>query len=316
MRLLRGLEELEPACQGGTCLTIGVFDAVHRGHQMLIKRARDQARLRALTSLVFTFERHPLALLAPVYCPPALTQPETKARLIGELGVDLCLLLPFTREIAAVSAEAFIADVLLGLCRAQYVACGWNFSFGEGGKGDTALLRRRGRELGFEVELCDALVHGSSPISSSRIRQLLLDGRVAEAAEMLRRPYGFCGEVVPGSQRGRRIGYPTANLRPPADQLIPADGVYAVQVQGADERRGGMLNIGRRPTFEASGRTIEAHLFDFSGDLLGRRLEVRFLERLRDERKFDSVERLAEQLKQDETAARRICGRPASPGSA
>ena len=191
MRLFHSLEELREPCSGGVCMTIGVFDAVHRGHQMLIKRARDQARMRAIKSLVFTFERHPLALLAPDHCPPTVTQPEEKARLIAELEVDMCLMLPFTAEFAAIPAEDFIRDVLTGLCRARLVICGWNFSFGAGGKGTTALLKQRAAELGFEADILDPLTTGHAPISSTGIRNHLLEGEVAQAAHLLTRPYGF-----------------------------------------------------------------------------------------------------------------------------
>lgn len=306
MRLLRHIEELEEACRGGVCMTIGVFDAVHRGHQLVIRRARDQARMRALKSLVFTFERHPLSLIAPAYCPPTLTQPEEKAQLIGQLEVDLCLMLRFTPEIARIPAEEFIDDILVRRCQVQYIVCGWNFSFGAGGKGNTQMLKDRGRELKFDVEICDPMAESSSPISSTRVRLHLLEGIVGDAPKFLQRRYGFRAEVVSGHQRGRQIGYPTANLKPPADQLIPADGVYAVIVQADGGSYGGMLNIGSRPTFEGAGRAIEVHLFDFSGELLGKTVWMEFVERVREERKFDGVEQLVAQLKKDEETCRKL----------
>ncbi|MBI1785590.1 bifunctional riboflavin kinase/FAD synthetase [Candidatus Sumerlaeota bacterium] len=308
MRLLRKLDELDGACAAGTCVTIGVFDAVHRGHQALIQRAREEARRRGILSLVFTFERHPLNVLAPAYCPPAILQPDQKAALIAGLGVDLSLLLEFTAEFASISAGVFIEDILVGKCRTKFLNCGRNFSFGAGAKGHADLLIKEGKQFGFDVEILELVSEGASMVSSSRIRQSLLQGRVEDAATMLTRPYGFAAQVITGDQRGRQIGYPTANLLPPADQLIPADGVYAVRVAAEQEgpRLGGMLNIGTRPTFDA-GRSIEVHLFDFSGELVGRTIEVEFLSRIRDERKFASVDALIAQLKQDEAACRVIC---------
>lgn len=288
-------------------MTIGVFDGVHRGHRMLVERACAEAARRGVKSMVFTFQRHPLAVLAPAYCPPTLAQPDAKAALIEELGADLCLMLRFTRQIARIAPATFIEKILAGLCKARHVVCGRDFTFGAGGKGNVKLLQEKGAELGFEVDVCEAMLGGSSRISSTRVRQHLIEGDVAHAAEMLARRYGFEGKVVAGHQRGRTIGYPTANLEAPADQLIPADGVYAVIVRVGEEAHGGMLNVGTRPTFEGAGHAIETHLFDFSGDLLGQTIKVEFIDRVRDERKFSSVENLIDQLKKDEIRCRQIC---------
>lgn len=310
MKIFHHLEDLEGPCRDGSCMTLGVFDAVHRGHQELIGRARDQAKKLGVHSLVFTFERHPLALLAPVHCPPTLTQPADRAALIEKLGVDLCLLLRFTPEIAEVSAEEFIEKILVGICRIRFLVCGQDFSFGQGGKGDIQLLKEMSASFGYDIQICPSIDHGSSTISSTRIRDLLISGKVSEVVPMLERRYDFTSEVVTGDQRGRQIGFPTANLMPEANQLIPADGVYAVLVEagGQDNERiyGGMLNIGSRPTFEGAGRSIEVHIFDFSGELVGERIRMEFVERVRDERKFGSVDELVEQLKDDEKTCRRI----------
>ncbi len=310
MKVLRKLDELNDACRGGVAMTIGVFDAVHRGHRALIGRAMEKATEKGVKSLVFTFERHPLATLAPAYCPPTVLQPERKARLIGEIGADLCLILDFTSEFAATTAQQFVRDILIGRCGVKFVCCGANFSFGAGAKGNAAFLTEQGKNLGFEVEVMDWVSEGTSMVSSSRIRQSLLQGHVEEAAAMLTQPYGFSARVVTGDQRGRTIGFPTANLLPLPGQLIPADGVYAARIVLADDPKtksyGAMLNIGVRPTFEGAGRSMEAHLFDFSGDLVGREIEVEFIARIRDERKFGSVAELIEQLKRDEFTGRKI----------
>ena len=308
MQVLGDLEELEAACGGGVAMTIGVFDAVHRGHQMLMGRARDEGQRRGLKSLVFTFERHPLSVLAPVHCPPAMTQPAQKVRLIEEQGVDLCLMLRFTAEIAATEPETFVREILAQKCRARFIVCGEDFSFGAGGGGKVELLRERAEEFGYEIEVCDSMMQGASPISSTRLRSDLIDGHLGEVEDLLGRRYGIEAEVVTGDGRGRELGFPTANLKAAEDQLIPADGVYAVIVRAGGAAHGGMLNIGSRPTFEGAGRAIEVHLFDFEAELTGTRIEMEFIARVRDERKFDGVEKLIEQLKRDEQTCRELCG--------
>lgn len=304
MILRRQLDELDAACKGGVAMTIGVFDAVHRGHQMLIRRTLAEAAARAVRSLVFTFDRHPLAVLAPAHCPDRLTQPDEKARLIEAQGVDLCFMLEFTPDVAAIEPQAFIRDILVGRCGVRYIVCGENFTFGAGARGDGDMLRRQGSQLGFDVEVCAPVMEGASQASSSRIRAVLIGGEVAEAAALLGRPYGFEARVVKGDGRGRRLGYPTANFELPPDQLAPADGVYAVAVTVGGERHGAMMNIGARPTFAGAGRAVEAHLFDFDGDLTGQAARVDFLQRVRDERKFDGPEELIAQLRRDEV----FCG--------
>jgi len=309
MQVIRKLDDLAVPCKDGTAMTIGVFDAIHPGHQSLINRAREEAKLLGVKSLVFTFERHPLATLAPPHCPPAILQPAKKIELIEALGVDLCLVLPFTQKFARTTADAFVNEILIGRCHVRFIICGNNFSFGSGAKGTPKFLADQGRTHGFEVEVLDPVTHGQTLISSSRVRDALLQGRVAEAVELLGRPYAFSATVITGHQRGRTIGFPTANLQPANDQLIPADGVYAVRVRVPGENelmRGGMMNIGGRPTFEGAGRSVEVHIFDYSGELVGQSLEVEFVGRVRDEMKFSSVERLVSQIKIDEGVSRRI----------
>lgn len=304
MEVFHHLEDLDEACKGGVCMTIGVFDAVHLGHQALMARAREEARRRGVSSLVFTFERHPLALLAPVYCPPTLTQPGKRSELIEAQGIDLCLMLRFTPQIAAIPPEEFVEDVLVRRCRVRFLITGPDFSFGAGGKGDVKLLRELSTGFGYDYEVLTPIRAGASTISSTRIRDMILSGDVEGVVPMLRRRYGFEAEVVTGDARGRTIGFPTANLMPENNQLVPADGVYAVRVRVGEQVHGGMLNIGTRPTFGGAGRSIEAHLFDFSGDLVGRRVETEFVRRIRDEKKFASVEELVEQLRRDEAVSR------------
>lgn len=306
MQLITALEELPAACAGGVAMCIGVFDGVHRGHQMLIDQARRQARRRALRSMVFTFHDHPLSLLAPPYAPLALTSPEEKAALIASHGLDLCAMIDFTPEFAALSAEAFLERVVAGACQARYLVCGEDFRFGQGGQGDVDMLLREAPRLGFELEVCEPLFDDHNPIRSSRIRQFLLEGRVAEANQLLGHRYTLSGVVVQGDQRGRTIGFPTANLEPPARRLVPHDGVYAVYADVDGQPYPAMMNIGMRPTFAKEHRSLEVHLLDFAGDLYGKSMRVTFLARIREERKFGSIQELIAQLEQDRENTRAL----------
>lgn len=310
MELFEDLNPLREASPDGVCMCIGVFDGVHRGHQLLLAQACHHARQRGLKSLAFTFRHHPLTLLAPPYAPRMLTTPEEKARLIGQNGIDLCLMLEFTPEFAAIPAERFLREIVLETCRARTLTCGPDFRFGYKGEGDLNLLHAFGRTHDIEVEVCDALTDGRNPVRSTRIRQAIHEGRLEQAMRLLGRPYRLAGRVVEGDRRGRTIGFPTANLQPPENQLVPGDGVYAVRAvldkgPGRDHFNG-MMNIGVRPTFQGDKRLFEVHLFDFNEDLYGRVLTVTFISKIRDEQRFESVEALVEQLKVDETACRAL----------
>jgi riboflavin kinase/FMN adenylyltransferase len=304
MELIRNLSELSVACREGVCMCIGMFDGVHRGHQMLMKRTQERAQALGLRSLVFTFPEHPLSLLAPPYAPLLLSSPEEKARLIESRGIELCSMIPFTPEFAAVSAQDFLQNIVAGACQARAVICGPDFHFGTHGAGDVDMLVRQGRELSYEVEVCEPLVEGDNPIKSTRIRQSLLEGRIEEANGLLGHPYTLTGVVVEGDRRGRTIGFPTANLNPPERRLVPHNGVYAARATVGGQPWDAMMNIGLRPTFNKAQRSIEVHLFNYSGDLYGQEMRITFVARIREERKFDSVQALIAQLRADEVACR------------
>ncbi len=293
-------------------MCIGMFDGVHRGHRMLINRTRERACQLGLRSLVFTFAAHPLSLLAPPYVPLLLSSPEERRRLIDSFGIGLCAMIDFSPDFAAISAQDFLKDIVAGICQARALVCGPDFRFGSRGMGDIDLLVQQSKELGIEVEVCEPLIEGNCPVKSTRIRQCLLEGRVEEANGLLGHPYTLTGLVVEGDRRGRTIGYPTANLKPPERRLVPHDGIYAVRAtlpeSGLESGRefNAMLYIGLRPTFDKEERSIEVYLFDFSGDLYGRELRVTFAARIRGERKFESVPALIEQLHADEAACRQL----------
>jgi riboflavin kinase/FMN adenylyltransferase len=307
MDLFRTLQRLREVDLDGACLTVGVFDGVHRGHQMLLAATIEHARRLGVPALVLTFADHPLRLLAPPYAPPLLTTAEEKADLLRAHGADLCLMLDFDAALAATPPAAFLEEIVAGVCRARRIVCGGDFRFGSAGGGDVELLRRMGPELGYEVDVRDDLMEGNAAVRSSRVRSRLLEGDVEEARLLLGRPYSLTGIVTAGDRRGRRIGYPTANLVPPEGRLAPQNGVYAVRGELPDgSRHGGMANIGVRPTFGSDRRTIEAHLFDFEGDLYDRRISVQFLRKIREERRFESPQALIEQLRADEKVCRSI----------
>jgi riboflavin kinase/FMN adenylyltransferase len=298
---------LAPDVRGGTVVVTGNFDGVHRGHQALFARARAEADTRHLVPVALTFDPHPRAVLG-TGAPALLTSTARRVQLIERLGVTHVFVRRFDRALAAWSPERFVEELLVDDLRARVVIAGDNFRFGAKRTGDDTLLRALGPKLGFEAFTLEA-TDAKGPLSSSRARDAILAGDVAEGAHVLGRPHSIEGVVEEGHRRGRTIGFPTANLGQ-VTELVPANGVYAVAVDRVDdgEPRGlatGVMNIGVRPTLAGdSQRTLEAHLFDFDGDLYGRTLRVHFMARLRDERKFDGMDALKAQIARDADAAR------------
>lgn len=295
-------------CARATAVAIGNFDGVHRGHRALIERARSEAAQLGGDSVVLTFEPHPTRVLAPDRSPPRITGADRRLELFESLQVDGVIVQGFDRGFAAMSPEQFAREVLLGL-QAKVVIVGENFHFGRDRAGDGNALRALGATMGFRTEILGAVLdQGDAMISSSKIRKALADGALLEANAMLGREFDFDGRVVMGDQRGRLLGFPTANMRTDVEAL-PRDGVYAVraQVVSVGNARGpwmdGVMNIGVRPTFSA-GRSIEVHLLDRTIELYGALLRVRCVARLRDEMKFAGVDALRAQIGQDVSAAR------------
>ncbi len=283
-------------------VTVGTFDGVHLGHQAILRYLVRRARANGGSSVVVTFDPHPREVVRgePV---PLLTTIEERAELLEALGLDRFIVIPFTPAFARLSAEDFVERILVGRIGLKEIVIGYDHGFGRGRGGDAALLEALGEKLGFAVDVIPPQVVEEHVVSSTEIRALLIDeGDVREAARLLGRPYALGGTVVEGARRGRSIGFPTANLEVEHPRkVIPKAGVYAVLATLDDgvTTLGGMMNIGRRPTFENTGLHLEVHLLDFEGDLYGRRLRIEFVERLRDERKFDSVDALVEQLSRD-----------------
>ncbi|EPY01419.1 bifunctional riboflavin kinase/FAD synthetase [Magnetospirillum fulvum] len=319
MRLIRHCGEFG-ADRRGCVVALGNFDGVHLGHQSVILTARDLAGQGGVASGVLTFEPHPRRVFRPDLPPFRLTPFRVKARLIEALGIDLLFQQTFDPGFAAVTADAFIKDILVGCMGVSQVVVGYDYVFGKDRGGDCALLESAGAELGFGVTVVPPTEVGGEPCSSTRVRAALASGRPADAAHLLGHYWELEGRVEHGSARGRQLGFPTANVRL-GEYQHPATGVYAVRAGvdrgGATVWHDGVANFGRRPTFDQTDEVLEVHLFGLSEDLYGRHLRVALIDHLRPERKFSGVDELRAQIVRDaETARQRLGGLhfPATPG--
>ena len=289
--------------------TIGFFDGVHRGHQFLISRVIDEAKQSGMGSAVVTFDKSPRQVLQKNYRPQLLSSLETKLSLLSKTRVENCFVLHFDASLAALTAHDFMRDVLCRQLNVRKLIIGYDNRFGHNRSERFEDYVRYGKELGIEVVLANAYVPDDEKISSSAIRVHLREGRVETANRLLGYNYTIASEVVSGFQNGRKMGFPTANLDVKrCEQLLPKCGVYAVMVSLKDtvEWKRGMMNIGHRPTFNGEDVSVEVHLFDFSGNLYGQELLVSLVGRIRDERRFDSLEALKEQLTRDRKSANRL----------
>lgn len=290
----------------GAVVTVGTFDGVHRGHQDVLATLVRHAEARRLPSVVITFDPHPLEVVNPAAAPPLLTLTEEKLALFAVTGVSYVAVVPFTPALAALEAEQFVDEVLLGRYAMRDLLVGHDHGFGRGRMGDLEVLRHLGRCRDFHVTVLPP-VHAPDghAISSTAIRRAVAGGDLARAAQGLGRPYSLSGRVVRGDQRGRTIGYPTLNLSSPsARKLLPPDGVYAVRVQLPEGDFGGMLNLGPRPTVGDLQRRIETHVFDGGADWYGAHVRLDFVARLRGTRPFPGLDALKAQLAEDEAQAR------------
>ena len=298
----------------GAWLTIGSFDGVHRGHQAILRRLARGAHAAGLPAAVVTFYPHPAQVLRGRNGPFYLNSPDERAVLLGQAGIDYVLTLPFSRDTANLTARQFIQQLHERL-QMRRLCIGHDFALGRGREGTLPVLRQLGAEYGFTVSITRPITLGGQPISSSRIRLALTDGDVRTARQLLGRPFALTGAVVPGDQRGRTIGIPTANLDLWPAQLTPAAGVYACLARLAGEWCKAVVNIGVRPTFEpeATQNRVEAHLLDFNQDIYDRQLTLHFIARLRDEQRFSGIQPLVAQIQADIRQARRILRLPRQP---
>jgi len=302
-----GLESVPPGW-GHCVVTIGVFDGIHRGHQSIIAEAVRLSSERGVPSVLLTFVPHPSEVVRPGSHPPVLTSMVRRAELVEQLGVDVFCPLPFTLEFSRMAPDEFVHHALIERLHASAVVVGANFRFGHKAAGDVALLERLGRTFGFTAHGIPLLSEGDTPLSATYVRSCVQAGDVATAAEVLGRPHRVDGVVERGDQRGRELGFPTANLRADQWAAVPADGVYAGRVVRLDEwgrTSAGpplgvaAISVGTNPTFEVRQRRVEAYVLDFSGDLYGATIGIEFVERLRGMEKFASVEDLVRQMHAD-----------------
>ncbi|HKX74452.1 MAG TPA: bifunctional riboflavin kinase/FAD synthetase [Acidimicrobiia bacterium] len=291
-----------------TAVTVGVFDGVHIGHRRVISDLVASARGESLLPTAVTFHPHPLTFLAPERAPLMLTSLEQRVEQFQELGVAVCGVLHFP-DIRYLSPESFAVDVLATSLGARKVVVGADFRFGRDRGGDAGTLTELGDDHGFTVEVVDMFGHLEGVVSSTRIRNLLLEGKVEEAATLLARPFELEGRVEAGDGRGRTLGIPTANLNVDRGRLIPGNGVYAGRARLGERDQLAVINVGSRPTFAGEGRRVEAHLLDFQGDLYGQSLRLTFEAHLRVEQKFESVEALQLQIEADISLARQVLSR-------
>jgi riboflavin kinase/FMN adenylyltransferase len=295
--------------QGPSTISIGVFDGVHLGHRYLIEKLMESARRSGHLAGVVTFDRHPNELLVPHKQIRYLTTLEKKLDLLGELGLDFTVALPFTGELAETPARSFVSALVEHL-QMRELWIGPDFALGRARQGDAHYLKSLTPELGFLLYHLEPLTRSGAVISSSSIRSLIREGRVREAAALLGRYPCVSGEVTYGAHRGHRLGFPTANVSVDDRLMIPATGVYAARVHWDSGNRGSVVNVGTRPTFENRTQpVVEAHILDFDGDLYGRQLEVEFVERLRPEERFENAEALIAQMKRDAIQARAVLDR-------
>ncbi|MDQ6718202.1 MAG: bifunctional riboflavin kinase/FAD synthetase [Gemmatimonadota bacterium] len=290
-----------------TVVTVGTFDGVHRGHRDVVEKLVARANKLGIASVLVTFDPHPMEIVNPAAAPLLLTTREEKLEVLAETGLEYLAVVPFTAALSGFSAEEFVARVLRRCFRMKELLIGYDHGFGRQRAGNADVLEALGKTEGFRVEVIPPVAsRGGQSISSTSIRRAVAGGDLERAAESLGRPYSVSGRVVHGNERGRTIGFPTLNLgAPPPRKLLPPEGVYAVRAQTPRGQFGGMMNLGPRPTFGDAATSLEAHLFGETGDLYGKAVRLDFIARLRETRKFPSVEALRAQLELDERAARR-----------
>lgn len=305
MRIVRKIEDIDGPLVNA-CVTIGNFDGVHLGHQQLFAEVAAKANKLNGTSVAITFDPHPLQVLRPGGI-KLISNCEQKVELVEMAGIDVMLVVPFTKEFAGTTAEYFVDEILLGRIGMKELVVGYDYAFGKNRSGNISFLKKQGEEKGFAVTVVEAQYVGDMLVSSTRIRQLLAEGDMVEARRLLGRSYQIRGEVQYGKQRGgKQIGFPTANLRFASEDLVPRLGVYVSQVICDGRCYGGIINIGRNPTFGEDDLVAETHIFDFNQDIYGKPIKVNLLEFIRSERKFSGVQELAEQISRDVIQARRV----------
>lgn len=295
-----------------TVLTVGTFDGVHAGHRAIIDTVVAKAKEKDARSVLVTFDPHPRDIINPGDDGiKLLTTLEERCEILEELGIDRMVVIPFDRDFSLLSSEEFIRDIIYKKIGVSEFVIGYDHHFGRNREGTIETIERLGAELDFDSYVVSKHEVGEKTVSSTAIRNAVSeDGNVEQAIEFLQRPYRLNGTVVHGDKRGKKIGFPTANIKPEhANKIIPKDGVYAVKVRINGGWYDGMMNIGTRPTFDGEQQTLEVHLFNFDEDIYGKEVQVRFFDRIRDEKKFSGKEELIGQLKSDKNRAQELLGK-------
>ncbi len=303
MQIERELARVKP--QREMLLSVGVFDGVHLGHQRLLTHLRDEARRKNWLSGVVTFSSHPEMVLSTENELLWLNDLETRIRLVRDLGIDVVVILPFSSELARLSARGFV-QLLKDNLKMRGLVVGPDFALGRGREGDAEKLRLLGKEMDFSVEVIPVVVLDRQVVSSSAIRQALAQGDMKTVEKLTGRLFSLGGRVVSGNGRGRTLGFPTANLELRAEQALPGDGVYATISHVDHHLMPSVTNIGVRPTFDDGKHLVETYIFDYEGDLLGQKFTIDFVDKIRDEKRFDSKQELKAQIRRDVEQARRI----------
>jgi riboflavin kinase / FMN adenylyltransferase len=311
MHTFRSLDEFAPPPEGA-CVTIGNFDGVHLGHQKLMRRVRDKARMRKLKSVVVTFDPHPLRVILGRKTPPFITMTDQKLELISAQGIDFTLCLRFTLDMAALEPEEFVRTYLVEGLNTKELLVGYDYAFGKNRKGNFEVLRSLGEVYGYNAEQMEPVLVEGAVVSSTRIRDMIQAGTVWEVHPLLGRFYRISGTVIHGRNRGGKLlGFPTANIQL-TDELFPKPGVYAVWTEAGGHIHPAVANIGFNPTFENKALSVEVHILDFKKDIYGQTINVHFVQRLRDEKKFGSLEDLIGQIRKDIDVGRTILSMPAA----
>jgi riboflavin kinase/FMN adenylyltransferase len=303
MEIIFGIDQLRRSFINPV-VTLGNFDGVHLGHQKIFERLREEAKKIRGEAVVITFEPHPLKVISPQYCPSLLTPFKKKMMLIEKSGIETVLCIEFSLAFSEISPFEFIKKILVEKVKVRKIIVGYNYHFGKRQRGDVRVLKNIGKFFNVEVEVIEPLKIGQTPVSSSKIRELIRNGEVEEASKLLGRTYPIIGKVIKGSRRGHTLGFPTANLEI-SDELYPKEGVYAVEILSNEQLFNGLANVGLNPTF-VPGRTseeelfsLEVYIFNFSQNIYGKEIQVNFIRRIRDEVRFESSSQLIEQIRKD-----------------
>jgi riboflavin kinase/FMN adenylyltransferase len=310
MQVFHGIEAVQRKLKN-PAITIGNFDGVHKGHQALFQRVKQLAEELNGESVVVTFDPHPLEVLFPQKAPSFITSHRQKLDLIASCGIDATIVIPFDHKFSQMSAREFVEVLIVEKIGARAIVVGHDYRFGHSREGDIAFLKQLGEQYGFKVETVTGVKVNDTVVSSTTIRQMIVSGNIKKANKLLGRFFEVSGTVIPGRKRGVSLGFPTANIRMPAI-TSPRTGVYVVEAEVDGKTYGGAANLGYNPTFGDTDLSLEAHLFDFSQDIYGKPITVRFIDRLRDELRFTGPDELAAQIGKDVAAAKKILADQAS----